>query len=561
MPVSIVRSCLRCRLLYRTALAATFLTLAIAPAGAVDWDGGAGTSWWYDPLNWTGNTRADLANTRVSGAIAVFDPAADPSIAGYQYTGVAPYVRGYSVNNPAQLNQGGFANAPALPYPSPNTNYAPVNGANDALFLPPGPTGYQNPQSSTYVVGRLTLENGANLAVNSGYLYVASNANWPAGQNFDFSQADSLLTVGAGSGTSTVTQTGGVVDMRHGGLRIGTDSAGGVSGVYDFRGGYLVAGTHTGQYGSPYYGGARTGTNGPTAGNGTGAPNNSDAYGLQMGNGSSNPGSAVSSATFISRHDDVGAIWVQTLQTNRRFDPNAKSTSTFEFHYGEAASNGDKGTTPIMVENGMRFGTSRTALDLSSSGDRRTILDLQLDAAPELVSDGLGGFKPEDIGLFRLGTGTRDGTGGISIGVGAFANFTSNTGLLINTDRQIGFLQSLDLAPNGRPVLFMENASSLTPAQFAALQLPGSPSFADRDLYITDLITRTFGGFEYTWKLSYFGSIDANGNVLSSGQGTNDIVLLGVSAIAVPEPGSMILLGTGAMGLWFFHRRRKARQA
>ena len=481
---------------------------------AVSWDGGAGAgdTSWYNPINWNGNTLPDQLTTSLNNAATAitFDPLHTDASAYTGYTGSSPLISSYSVNDPLQPNGITLSGGPrylTLPYPSPNTNYA-------------APNAYVNPPNTTYITGRVSVNNST-LNVNSGYMYVAQYdptnqtpaaiGPYYAGTPGSASgQVPSRIDVGTATGTaSTIIQSGGTVDARYGNLRIasgsGTSDAAGVTGVYDFRGGYLVAGTHTANNGN-----AQAGSGGPRSGGGT--PENSDYLGFRLGGGvSNNAANAANAAHFITRYDQSGVVWTQSMIANS--SSNAKSSVTFEFHYGARTDNAsDRGVTPIFVENTYKFNNEKTSPSspASRTDDRGVYLDFKLDSPAELVQVSPGVYRPEDIPLIRLhSTVSPNGNNG-QIFSGVPANGLMGSGTL--------------------------SSKGYTPFRLDAMGSTGAISLLTENS-ASSLITRTYGNYTYTWQLSYFGNIDNSGIVSRTfnSWNNNDIVLLGVSATATPS--------------------------
>ncbi len=80
-------------------------------------------------------------------------------------------------------------------------------------------------------------------------------------------------------------------------------------------------------------------------------------------------------------------------------------------------------------------------------------------------------------------------------------------------------------------------------------------------------ISATFGSSTYSWTISYSGQINFTNTATSSytsadisATGGNDVVLIGLTPVLVPEPTSMALLG-GAGAMILARRRRKADKA
>lgn len=495
--------------------ACAIVTLCTYPrvALAVSWDGGAGVddTSWYNPVNWSGDTLPNQLTTSFNNAANAikFDPLNTSTAAYAGYTGSTPQISSYSVNDPLQPNGITLSGGPkysTLPFPSPNTSYT-------------APNTYANPPATTYVTGRISLNNST-LQVNSGYMYVAQydpTNDTPAAIGPYYAgtvgsasgQVPSRIDVGTATATtSTFIQTGGTVDARYGNLRIasgsGTGNAAGVSGVYDFRGGYLVAGTHTANNGN-----AQAGSGGPRSGGGS--PENTDYLGFRFGGGvGGNAANAPNSATFITRYDNPGVVWTQTMIANST--NNSKSSVTFEFHYGARTNNAvDRGVTPIFVENTYKFNNEKTSVNAPASrtDDRGVYLDFNLDSAVDLVELSPGAYRPEDIPLIRLHSSVSPNGNNSQLFSGTPASGIMGTGTL-NSKGYAPFRLD-ELGSTGAISLLTENSAS-------------------------SLITRTFGGHTYTWRLTYFGNIDQSGAVDRSfgSFGNNDIVLLGVSTTATP---------------------------
>lgn len=491
----------------------SFVASCPRTVSAVSWDGGAGAgdTSWYNPINWSGDTLPDQLTTSLNSSAnpVTFDPLHTDISAYPSYTGSTPQISSYAVNDPLQPNGITLSGGPkysTLPFPTPNSNYL-------------APNTYVNPPNTTYVTGRVSVNNSS-LNVNSGYMYVAqydpTNGTpaaigpYYAGTPGSASgQVPSRIDVGTATGTtSTIIQTGGTVDARYGNLRIasgsGTGNAAGITGVYDFRGGYLVAGTHTANNGN-----AQAGSGGPRSGGGS--PENSDYLGFRFGGGvSANAANAANAARFITRYDKLGVVWTQSMIANST--SNAKSSVTFEFHYGARTDNAsDRGVTPIFVENTYKFNSEKTSTadPASRTDDRGVYLDFRLDSPADLVQVSPGVYRPEDVPLIRLhSTVTPNGNNGqVFTGVPAGGIMGSGT---VTSKGYAPF--RLDAMGSTGPISMLTENSSAS------------------------LITRTYGGYTYTWQLSYFGNIDNSGVVSRTfnSWNNNDIVLLGVSATATP---------------------------
>ncbi|WP_428304314.1 PEP-CTERM sorting domain-containing protein [Lacipirellula sp.] len=509
---------------------------------AVGWDNGAGDGSWYSQENWGGDTLPAFVSNSINNAAVpvVFDPATQDVSDYLGYTGgiaALPQISAYAANDPAQPGGGGgtMSGSPSFvtrPFPSPNTNYTIPNA-------------YVDPPKSTYVTGRLSIDNSL-VELKSGYLYFAhyNAADNPTGPFYGTGSPATRIEAGSSTGnTTTIRQTGGTLDLRYGQLRLsgsgGTSNGGGVTTNYEFRGGYLAAGTHTATNGD-----VKTGNNGPRSGGGAG--NDTNWLGFRFGGGatSNQLTATANAANFTTYYDSPGTVWTQTMVANS--SSNAKSAVTYGFHYGARNNNpNDRGVTPIFVENTYRWNTEKNSLTdpAARTDDRGVFLDFQLDSAVDIVetSPGSGTYRPKDLPLIALAaTATaRDGNNGQTASAGTIVAGGIQTGTTIiasSIQRQYAPFRLDALGSTGALSLLLENSASA-------------------------MITRTFGGFEYKWQLTYFGNIDQSGNVSRTfgSYGNNDIVLLGISttAVPVPEPAAMATVAIGAIGVAMAARRRR----
>jgi hypothetical protein len=76
-------------------------------------------------------------------------------------------------------------------------------------------------------------------------------------------------------------------------------------------------------------------------------------------------------------------------------------------------------------------------------------------------------------------------------------------------------------------------------------------------------ISAVYGTSTYSWTISYSGQINFSNTAVSgynstgiSATGGSDVVLMGITALYVPEPGSLALLG-GVGGLIMSRRRQR----
>ena len=273
-----------------------------------------------------------------------------------------------------------------------------------------------------------------------------------------------------------------------------TVQAGNANGTWDYRGGSLEIGV------------------GPLGG----------GNGLRLSNGSSSLNSVTGRATgpsgvgkFIEHNPATpGHVHVVSM-TLAAFaglpdgvidlsDPNGVTTGVAiaEFHY----ENG--GTRPIQVDGNLSLnnGVDTTGTGL---GMRSSRLDLKLDSAPAISGSGV----PQDLGLFDVDSDPNDFITGSITGAGTFGKTFS----------------SADGSAN-----YPEGAT----------------------------ISAQFGSRVYNWTLSYQGNItwaNANNSLVNSITGVGsgkDVVLIGKSSFAVPEPGALCLAAAGMFGVALLYKQK-----
>jgi hypothetical protein len=185
---------------------------------------------------------------------------------------------------------------------------------------------------------------------------------------------------------------------------------------------------------------------------------------------------------------------------------NSGTTGIVEFHY-DLNTGGIGNTRPIQANwNNTFFSVNSPGkLQILNNTNLSSRLNLVLNAAPTLIT----GVVPQNLGLFEETTIAGSGTF-----PKAFYSVDGST-------------------------VFTQGAT----------------------------ITATYGSTAYSWTISYSGQINftstANSAYNTTGiaaTGANDIVLIGLTSAAVPEPSALALLG-GAGSLILARRRQKADKA
>lgn len=332
---------------------------------AIGWDSGAGTQWWFDPVNWSAPGNPNTLLPPSGDALGTTTTDAHISI------GIDSIMGGEGVVYDP-LNDPFFAGAASLPFPGDISPAMPFVGTN-----------YGPEHIFRLYVGRNTTSDNR-LTIKSGDLVVAS-----------------LFIVGrsgnnsANGGTGTIVQTGGRLRAPLNGLDIGQrEVSGWGNGIYDYRGGTLEVDLE--------------GVNGIR---------------LSAG-GSSGPGGL---GKFVM-HNPASGGYVRTWRFNssayrgsidavsNSLDPDGVVTgvSVSEFHY----ENG--GTRPIQIGQSLQINNGFQS-DTQGTVSSRLNLILQEEACTGV------GCVPNNIGLFDvdfdLGSGSN---GGVVTGTGTLGGTFSS---------------------------------------------------------------------------------------------------------------------------------------
>lgn len=358
-------------------LAVSVLLNAGSAEAATTWDSfavsemgaplGNGTSWWFDPINWSTTNPGDAAPFYLP-------PGND--------TGAVTDVL---------INAGAAASMDVVYDPSTNDpNFAAI-GANPTNF--PFPTGYDAQTVWRIYLGREAV--GASGGTGNVNLTIRGDLKT------DNTGGDTRWQIGRSSGTAGVAsnaiivQEKGVVKNLYGDLDLGSNDSGLVgsfgNGTYDYRGGTFEHGVDN---------------------------NTQTTYRLRLSAGGSTAVGGV--GKFISRNPGIetgGYVRVQDFQVapfggQNGFEPNGVTNGLgiVEFH------SLSEGTRPIQVVNNLTLNNGKDPV-VSDTGVRSAQLKLVLDEAPLLT-----GGVPIDLGLFDVDS-DNDGVGSIASAGGGLSGF------------------------------------------------------------------------------------------------------------------------------------------
>lgn len=495
---------------------------------AINWDGGGGTNWWFNPVNWSQD-----AGCPSTSAVCYLPPAQDnagnPAVTDAQInggTGAWDLTGEGVVYDPA--NDPFFAAASGFRYPTGSTLKT-----NSILQRDYGPeTLYR-----LYVSRNTT--NANTLTIKSGDLAIESTTI--------IGRSGSTGTGAGQQNLGRVVQTGGIVRFPLIGVDLGQrESSGWGNGVWDYRGGTLEVSSE-----------------------GTGA--------LRLSHGSTTGGVGAGGVGRFIMHNPAsgGHVLAWNVQSASfagsgtdgvfdALDPDGVTTGVgvWEFNF----ENG--GTRPFQVLNNLSI---NNGLDATTGGTRSSRLDLKLAAAPTVV----GGI-PQNLGLFDVdsdndGTGIIQGTGSMS---GTFSsadgatqyadgatvsaifgstkyNWTiSYQGNIGWTDQVNSLVSSIDQV-GGRDIVLIGQSIEVAPGLAGDFNNDGKVNAADYTTWRDKLGSSTalpndnglgtpVGSAHYDlWKSNF-----------QPGAGSGAL-----GAAAVPEPAALATCLVGVIGLLSLRRR------
>ncbi|MCA9188186.1 MAG: PEP-CTERM sorting domain-containing protein [Pirellulaceae bacterium] len=332
------------RLLVAMALVAT--VGAPWAEGAINWDGGGGSNWWFDPTNWGRETPTPPC--------PCLPPAQDDGT-------------GIPTRTDLQVNNG----TGAWDLTGEGVVYDPVN---DPFFPAASGLSYPTGSAATAIVG-------SDYGPEHLYRFYVSR-NTTQSNLITIKSGDMVIestTIVGRSGSTVdeqnlgrVNQVGGRVRLPLTTLDIGlSETSGWGNGIWDYQGGTLEVSLESGD-------------------------------GIRLGHGSTSTG-ASGTSSFIVRNPDSGGH-VRTWNYNSAsytgdsdpavsdLDPDgvARGIATTEFHFENA------NTRPIQVAQRLRI---NNGFRESTGGTMSSRLDLVLNEAPTVDGNGI----PQSLGLFDIG--------------------------------------------------------------------------------------------------------------------------------------------------------------
>jgi hypothetical protein len=481
------------------AVLAVMLTFSSPVPAAISWDAGAGTQWWFDPVNWNTNTQTNMVLPPNQGDNTAID--AQINIG----TGSLPGGEGV-VYDPA--NDPNFAAASSLPYPTGST-----------LATLPGIMRDYGPETIYRLYVSRNVTNTNLLTIKSGDLVIESTTII----------GRSGSSVGA-QNLGRVNQLGGTVRLPLIALDMGQREASGWgNGTWDYRGGNLEVSAQGGS-------GIR----------------------LSAG-GSSGPGGV---GTFIMRNPTTSGhvraydfnVAANAGQTGNLPDGINTGVGIVEFHF----QNG--GTRPIQVNRNLIINNGSTDTGAVRSARLGLVLDAPPSVNGSGVPQDLGLFDvafSDSSGTSTTGAGSlgdffssADSSTLYSEGATVSAMFAGSTynwtityaGNITWADADAGSVASISdtggvdvvlkglssvIVPAGVPGDY--NANGTVDAADYVLWRKGGPLQNEVDM------PGTVNAADYSEWRARFGN--------TSGAGSN------LNAAGIPEPGAAMLLFAVVIGL------------
>jgi hypothetical protein len=337
-------------------LQATLVPVAI---GAILWDAGAGTQWWFNPVNWNapGNPNTVLPPSNNAAGTTAGETQINLGTGAWdQGEGV--------VYDPT--NDPDFGAALSIPFPA-TFNRQKISD----FYLSRG-----TPDSNRLTIkGNLTFQGRVHVGMSSGTRGLST---------------DGLIVQESGSVDIPVRE----LDLA----LVDTANVGFGNGVYDYRGGTLAVSQLGGS-------GLRMSV-GSTSNSSDGMKAGPAGIGKLVIHNPATPGyiRTKSLVTALYAGFDEGPVGPNGSEFDSEVDSNGITTGVgiFEFHYNNGA------TRPIQINNSM---TLNNGVDRNTLGIRSSRLDIVLDAAPCLGA----GCVPNTVGLFDIDF---DGFGGTLLGDG-----------------------------------------------------------------------------------------------------------------------------------------------